>query len=150
MTPAHQLNLDSAIRLAASATGLNTYRGSDGHEYADLTSADYAAQDAYLQKLKSIILANPGEFAAETVVTANTVTDPGPLQNYTVGDAVGDTVDSIAATAQAINPLSTANIATVGKIIVGVAVFLGVVYIIANSSGGLDKFRRHPFTPLPA
>lgn len=110
MTDTQQMNLDSAVRLAASRAGLNTYTDASGHSLVDLTSASYDQSRNYLVQLKTIIETYPDRFATQTVAAANTATDAGPLQDYTLSDAAGTIADSVAQTAQTINPFSTTNI----------------------------------------
>ncbi len=108
MTAAQQLNLGSAVNLAASQAGLTTYLGSDGFAHPDISNADYTTQQTYLAALKAIIIAHPQDFDPATVTSAQAATETGTIENYSVGQQISDVLSGTAN-----NALTEAN--TVGQ-----------------------------------
>jgi hypothetical protein len=145
MTTAQRNALNNATVLAANQVGVPYWLASDGVMHAG-PQLSYDASRAYLQALRAIILASPADYAPETIASASSATDPGPLQNYTVADAAVDFVDAAASEARKINPLDSQNIGGIGKQILTAAVILGIAYIVVkNWPPGRSKF-----APLPA
>ena len=145
MTAAQRNALNNAVILAANQTGVPYWQAADGVMHAG-PQLSYDASRAYLQALRAIILASPADYAPETIASASSDSDPGPLQNYTVADAAVDFVDAAAAEARKINPLDSQNIPSVGKAILTAAVIIGIAYIVVKNWPPA----RPKFSPLPA
>jgi len=132
MTTDQRLFLNTAVRVAATRTGLDYYTDADGATHPDITAADYDTQRAYTAQLRALILATPDRFDALTVINATAATDTGAL--VSTGYDAGEFVDAVAANARKVNPLDPSNLPTVATWLFVGALVLGVSYIALNSS----------------
>lgn len=141
MTTEERLNLNSAISLAASQTGLTTYMVGDVKR-ANLENVPYETENAYLAALKNIILSYPARFDAMTVNNAKaTNVSAYALQEYSVGDAVSEftneVIDQAGELAQDVKKSFT----------FGIGAFVVIGLLLATSSIWLPQVKKALTSP---
>ncbi len=133
-------NVASATTLLARQLGLYSNDGS-GFDYSALSPND---QITLTNALAAYIQAHPALFDTGATDLTNPALSAAYSTNSGIEEnnyALGQFVDTALSEARAINPLDSQNIGTVGKYLLGAAVILGAVYIVAKP-GALASLKK--------